>query len=180
MIPRLIDFSEKVDKISSYHNIIDDMKSKALKSNGYWNFDKNIITEHEAAQLCNSENDIVVSNKWRLIGIFGDIVMLAKLIGYFYQSSNREISLPNFNPEETYWIKSLELAKLSPSLIENKNEIITNLPLITKSKSFWETNSSKLCACCPNKQIKKSFFNTIEIIPTTLPGTLSPVANSRS
>ena len=181
MLRRLSSLSEKVENVSSYSNIIDDMKLKSLKSNGYWKFDKNIITENEAALLCNLENDVVVSNKWRLIGTFRDIIMLAKLIGNFYQPHGREIMLPNFGPEDTHWIKFLQLAKLSPSSPnEDEEDIVTSLPSKVPLKPFWENNCSKLCGCCLNKQVKKSFFNRIEIVPTILPGTLSPVASYKS
>ena len=182
MLPRLISFSEKVENISSYPGLIDNMKLKALKSNGYWNFNMKIISNEDATSLCNLENDIVVSKKWRLIGTFGDIIMLAKLIGNFYQSHGRKIVLPNFTPEETYWIKFLELTKLSPQLIEKseKEEIVVSHPAKVPLKPFWETNCSQLCGCCASKPVSKSFFKQIEIIPTTLPGTLSPVPSYRS
>lgn len=154
MIPRLVDFSYN---ISSYPYSVNNMLSKAININGYWTFDQKLISIEDAAILSNLQNDVVVSNKLRVVGLFSDIILLGKLMGNFYQLSNREIMLPNFSPEETYWIKLLELSKLSPSLIQEPTE--QEVPV----QPFWKSNLN-------------TFFKPIEISPIVLPGALSPVS----
>ena len=102
-IPRLIDFTQN---FSDIHNIVDILKKQAIKEDGYWTFNTQISSENNYI-----DDDVIVSNKWRLMCKFVDAVMLAKLMGYEYKSYGRRISLPNFNSEDTYWITFLQIVK---------------------------------------------------------------------
>ena len=104
-IPRLIDYLPQ-----DYSSLI---RNHALSSN-YWTFSLEHISKEQASEYCKSSPDIVVSHCWGLVGLFQDIVLLAKLTGMKYSPQGRESCLPGFNPEETYWIKTLKLMKLCP------------------------------------------------------------------
>jgi hypothetical protein len=108
-----------------------------------------------------------------------------------YQPNGREIILPNFSPEQSYWIRVLQLMKLcqdtdiDPDVIMKYETIYPDI-LPEKAPLIWKTGiiKNKLCSCCNHNDHKTSvrLFSPIEPVKilsnpeTPVPaGTLSPV-----
>lgn len=168
-LPRLINLGETIDQ-NGYPGMIKQMRDQACQVNGYWNFNRELISVDEAQRLCQSNPDIVVSQQWRLIGTFQDLISLAKLAGYTHQ--------PNLN-EETYWINSLQIVKLCESL---------NRPC-----QIWQellNNSNHTCCKCSDQrqsryQIPSSpqtliTIPSFSVVPSTQAKTTQPAVVVRS
>lgn len=188
-IPRLFNFSQKIEEslkerllnvekeLSSitiaYREFINDMRTQACTRGGYWTFDLNFVTVDEVRIWCESYEDIVVSQQWRLIGSFKDIMSLAKLAGYTYQSQGKEIVLPGFSPEESYWIRSLQMIRLcidksvDPDAIMPCDKTYSNIlpenpPILWKSHSI---KKSKLCDCCTQDICRTQYGSSLDERP---------------
>ena len=195
-IPSLINFSEKVqqafenrlvlsrkgfDDLSiTYRQFINDMKILALKSNAYWTFDLNIVSENDVRALCELNTDIFVSQQWRLAGSLQDLINLAKLAGYHYEPQGREMTLPGFEPEASYWIMTLQMIKLCRDGSPDPDVIS---PCSKKAPLLWNPEPIRFCHCCTQGKCRPlSRIEPVKIcklapeseIPSS-PGTLSKV-----
>ena len=192
-VPRLINFSERVqqsfeinsakqelsDLAITYRNFISEMRTRACETDSYWTFDLKIVSVDDVRDWCQSDADAVVSQQWRLIGSFEDLISLAKLAGYIYESQGREMVLPNFGPEESYWIRSLQMIKLcqeksfdSDSIVPCAESYQTTLP--KKSTLLWKTNTEKeskvkLCSCCTREMCNTSYQGSFQAVKSVEP-----------
>lgn len=156
-LPRLINLEENISNTNTYYELIRQMRDQACQINGYWNFDRKLVSHDEARLLCQSDSNIVVSEQWRLIGTFQDLISFAQLVGYTYQPLEINQKLPGYNPEESYWIRSLQIVKLCQTL---------NQPC-----KLWQelsTPINKLCCKCPDQrqshyQIPTSSYSLITV-----------------
>jgi hypothetical protein len=192
-VPRLINFSEVVQRSfenqqshtlqqkeslnnlsNAYRKFINDMRLRACENNGYWTFDLNIVSIDDVKTWCESNNTSVISQQWRLIGMFEDLVSLAKLAGYTYQPQGREIVLPGFGPEESYWIRSLQMVKLCHNgsidsdanlpCADNYSDILSReTPLLWKTEST-TTRKRQLCHCCTQDMCRTRHQGTFQSI----------------
>lgn len=197
-VPRLINFSEKIqlsfekrsaqipeeisDLALTYRQFINSMRDRCCENNKYWTFDLNLVSADDVQMWCESDVDTVVSQQWRLIGSFEDLISLAKLAGYVYQPQGREITLPEFGPEESYWIRSLQLIKLcqnktlDPDAVSSCTQayfdkLSENTPLLWKTESQFK--KLRLCHCCSDQPKHRRNFQPLNIEEPPRP--LSPI-----
>jgi len=99
MLPRIEDFVEGTQDRDKYKSKIEELRRKAVSENAYWTLDSKLRTTEEVEAFCREIPTVVISEKWKLVGIRTDIIMLAKLSGDKLQGN------------EEYWTKILDLLK---------------------------------------------------------------------
>ena len=107
-------------RVDIIKNFILKLRNEACERSEYWTFDLSFLSGQYSNTYCDSYSDIVVSEEWRVVGRYDDIIDLAKLAGFKYIKANHNFTIPNFDAEESHWIKTLQLVKIC-----NKEELNT-------------------------------------------------------